>query len=71
MGRIELDIHEGTSTEDIIAPKTAEIVLQKYQVTVESGIFKRGKLWKNGSIIELDKVTGQRFVNNKELKEIK
>jgi len=71
MGKIELDIHDGSVTEDSANQRTAEVDLQKYEVIAENGIFKRGKLWKKGAKIELDKLTGQRFVDNKELKKVK
>lgn len=71
MGKIELEIHDGSITEDTANERTAAVDLQKYQVVAENGIFKRGKLWKKGAIIELDKSTGQRFVDNKELRKAK
>lgn len=70
MGKIDLVIHDGSATEDTTNERTATVDLQRYQVIVDGGIFKRGKLWKKGAIIELDKQTGQRFVDNKELKQI-
>jgi hypothetical protein len=71
MVKHELIISDGSHTKDDINERTAEIELCKYEVTVEGGIFKRGKLWKKGATIELDKNTGQRFVDNKELRRLK
>lgn len=62
----KVDIIDGTNSQEKVVGKIIE--MQKYIVTAEKGIFKRGKLWKKGATIELDKVTGNNFVNNKELK---
>jgi hypothetical protein len=71
MTKHELIISDGSHTEDTANERTAQLDLQKYEVIVDCGIFKRGKLWKKGATIELDKDTGQRFVDNKELRRIK
>lgn len=40
-----------------------------YEVTAEEGIFKRGRLWFKGDIIDLDPITASRFIEANELKE--
>ena len=70
MTNIQLDIHDGSDTQDTLNQRNVTVDLRLYKVIAEGGIFKRGKLWKQGETIDLDEQTGARFVKNNELEEI-
>lgn len=43
----------------------------KYNVLVESGIFKNGKLYAKGETVEMTKQAGERFVALAQVEEVK
>lgn len=43
-------------------------VLKKYVVTSENGIFKRGKLYKKGDLVDLEDKTAQGFIKYNQVK---
>jgi hypothetical protein len=48
--------------ETTVEPAAGVPVRRSYRVTVEGGIFKNGKLYEQGEIVELDEVTAGRFM---------
>lgn len=48
--------------ETAVEPSADIPVRLPYRVTVEGGIFKNGKLYEMGEVVELDEVTAGRFM---------
>jgi hypothetical protein len=63
-----LVVHEGSDAVD-----TAGVVIEveKRAYRVLQPLFKNGKLYEKNSIIKLDPLTGERFVSNGDVQEVK
>lgn len=56
------------ASEDSTAP-VLEVEKRIYTVTAKEGIFKAGKLWPEGSDIELPVLTGENLIKANDVKE--
>lgn len=62
---------KSTSTDDVTSDVTEAAQPDREKYEVVSPLFKRGRLWKKGSHIELDADTASRFIETGDIKEIK
>lgn len=60
-----VNVHEGAETEDTAAPA---IAVERWEYEVINPLFKRGKEFRKGSIIELDEVTAKAFIEAGDIK---
>lgn len=60
MADLKLSVNDNSATADAMA-SAAPVERKPYLVTAESGVFKRGKQYDKGEIVQLDEKTAENF----------
>lgn len=62
-------VHEGASSADKVL-SGGPLLRRQYRVLEGVTLFKRGREWTEGEVIDLDPINGQAFVDAGELEEV-